>query len=326
MTSLKPKLLVIELWGLGDLAIATPFLRAAAERFSVTLLAKPHAQELKPRFWPEVAVVTCNAPWTAFRGKYRLGAWPWRELFALRNKLAAEQFDFAVSARADPRDQLLMYTVGAERRLGFPRAGSAMFLTDPLDQPRVSQHRYEFWRRAAKGLGMVLPPREELSPPTCSGKQVLVHSGARLPARVWPLERYQTMVRRLRENGYAVQVACDAGQEAWWRQHGETVVSPGTLAELFAVIDTARVFIGNCSGPGHLAAICGVPVFTIYGPSLPGLFLPLHPAAEFVEDHSCPFRPCRDYCRFEAPNCLLNLSEEPVWSRVGEFVARHVGN
>ncbi len=39
----KPRLLVLELWGLGDLVIATPFLRAAAGQFSVTLLAKPFA-------------------------------------------------------------------------------------------------------------------------------------------------------------------------------------------------------------------------------------------------------------------------------------------
>lgn len=50
----KPKLLVVELWGLGDLVIATPFLRAAAERYEVTLLAKPYAQELQARLWAGV--------------------------------------------------------------------------------------------------------------------------------------------------------------------------------------------------------------------------------------------------------------------------------
>jgi ADP-heptose:LPS heptosyltransferase len=40
---MKPRLLVLELWGLGDLVIATPFLRAAAERYAVTLLARARA-------------------------------------------------------------------------------------------------------------------------------------------------------------------------------------------------------------------------------------------------------------------------------------------
>ena len=42
--------LVIELWGIGDLAIATPFLQAATAKYDVTLLAKPHALDLQKTF------------------------------------------------------------------------------------------------------------------------------------------------------------------------------------------------------------------------------------------------------------------------------------
>src|SRR5437588_12895222 len=54
----KPNLLVIELWGLGDLVIATPFLQAASRMYAVSLLAKPYAKDLQPRFWPGVEVIT----------------------------------------------------------------------------------------------------------------------------------------------------------------------------------------------------------------------------------------------------------------------------
>src|ERR1039457_6248745 len=73
----KPKLLVVELWGLGDLVIATPFLRAASEKFEVTLLAKPYAAELQQRFWPGVHVEPFAVPWTMTRNKYNLLDWPW---------------------------------------------------------------------------------------------------------------------------------------------------------------------------------------------------------------------------------------------------------
>lgn len=322
---MKPKLLVIELWGVGDLAVATPFLRAAGEKFSVTLLAKPHATELQSRFWPDARVIPFTAPWTAFRGKYKLWEWPWRELRALCRLLAVEQFNFAVSARFDPRDHLFMKAIGAERRIGFPRIGSAMFLTDPLDRPGNSLHRYDFWRSVGPVVGIELPPREKLPlPPAPTGRHILVHSGARLPARMWPLERYQVLVQHLRGTGYIVQVACDLGQVSWWREHGEpAVAAPRTLTELLGCIDASRLFIGNCSGPGHLAAISGVPTFTIFGPSLSGEFLPIHPQAEFLEDNSCEFKPCADYCHFDAPKCLLNISETAVSARVEEFIARH---
>lgn len=84
---MKPSLLIIELWGLGDLVIATPFLRAACEKYSVTLIAKPFAQALQPRLWPEVEVVPFVAPWTAFQGKYRLWKWPLREMARLRKQI-----------------------------------------------------------------------------------------------------------------------------------------------------------------------------------------------------------------------------------------------
>jgi hypothetical protein len=71
---MKPKLLVLELWRVGDLAISTPFLQAASQQFEVTLLAQPVAQSLQTRFFPSVKVVPFVAPWTVFHHKYRLGA------------------------------------------------------------------------------------------------------------------------------------------------------------------------------------------------------------------------------------------------------------
>src|SRR5277367_3641349 len=100
---MKLKLLVVELWGMGDLVLATPFLRTAAETFEVTLLAKPMAEELQPRLWPSVEVVPFTFPWTAFKKKYNLIHWPWRELGSLARQLRSRHFDIAVSARWDPR-------------------------------------------------------------------------------------------------------------------------------------------------------------------------------------------------------------------------------
>ena len=89
---MKPKLLVIELWGVGDLAIATPFLRQANEQFDVTLLAKPFARDMQARFWPALEVVPFNAPWTAFNRKYDLLSWPWRKSRWRMIRLLCNQF------------------------------------------------------------------------------------------------------------------------------------------------------------------------------------------------------------------------------------------
>ena len=312
---------------MGDLVIATPFLQAASKQFEVTLLAKPYAQDLQSRFWPGVRVAPFIAPWTAFRHKYRLLKWPWREIFRLR-KLAAEHFDLGLTARWDPRDHLLLKLLRARRRLGFPRLNSQIFLTEPLARPDPAAHRYENWRVLAQALGMKLPaqPNVGLPAPDPSG-ELLVHTGAGQTVRVWPLERYLGVVSRLRQQGHRVRVACDPDQRSWWLNAGETAVqTPRTVSDLLLLIEHVSAVIGNDSGPCHLAAFCGVPTFTIFGPQLPEWFAPLHPAGEWVEGKPCPYKPCSDYCRFPVPYCMFNSSEEEVWQRVSGFVAAHAGH
>lgn len=331
---MKPKLLVIELWGVGDLAIATPFLQKASEHFEVTLLAKPYALDLQAQFWPSIKVVTFNAPWTAFDHKYRLLSWPWDDMTSVWKILYRERFDVALSARlaggggagGDPRDHLLLWLTGAKTRLGFPRLGSRAFLTHPLASPDPEQHRYENWRVIAQALNLDLGPRTKISRLAPSnGGNILVHTGAGQPVRVWPLDRYFSLIKRLRSLHYSVQVACNPEQRDWWLQHGEDrVATPPTIADLLALMTDAGVFIGNDSGPGHLAAFSDIPTFTFFGPQVPEWFVPLHPAAEWIEGKPCPYRPCSDYCRFPAPHCLLDVTEAEVWPQLERFVSRHL--
>jgi len=229
---LKPKLLIIELWGLGDLVIATPFLRAVTERFDVTLLAKPFALDLQPRLWPGLKVFAFTAPWTAFTHKYRLWRWPLLEMTHLRRELVAERFDFGLSARWDPRDHLLLKILGAKNRLGYPRIGSQNFLTQPLAPPEPQSHRYEFWRVIARALNLQLPPRDKIPLPVVTGREtVLIHTGAGQPVRVWPLERYQRLAERLRRKKIPTQIACDPDQRAWWLRAGEAKVAMPLAAQ-----------------------------------------------------------------------------------------------
>lgn len=324
--NMKPSLLIIELWGLGDLVIATPLIQAASKQFNVTLLAKPYAQDLQPRLWPEVEVVPFVAPWTAFQGKYHLWKWPWRDLFRLRKQLLARRFDAGLSARWDPRDHFLLWATGVQKRLGIPRLQSQMFLTHPQPKPAPRDHRYEYWRIMGRALGLEMPDRDAIAMPRPKkGEAIFIHTGAGQAIRVWPLERYQRLVQRLREQNHRVIVACDVSQRDWWVQAGETqVAAPRTMPELVSLIDEAGVFIGNDSGPGHLAAFCGVPTYTLFGPQVPEWFVPLHPESVCVEGKPCPYKPCSDYCRFATPRCLWNITEEEVWSGVQAFVAQHM--
>jgi heptosyltransferase-2 len=324
---MNPRLLIVELWGLGDLMIASPFIRAATERYSVTVLAKPIAAEIGRRFWPSAELIPFTAPWTTFRrrDKYILWRWPWAELRGLTRTLRQKSFDAAVSARWDPRDHALMRLTGARARLGFPRLGSQSLLTRSLAVPKFPTHRSEYWRIAGSALGLAIPARAEMTVARPAAPPVIViHTGAAQPRRVWPLKNFYEITTRLRQARYAVKIICDADQLDWWRQRDEEPTCPGSLSELVTALEQGAIFIGNDSGPGHVAALCGLPTFTIFGPQIPELFLPLHRDAEAFEGHACPHKPCWDYCRYPEPFCLWSISPDEVWPRVAAFVSRHL--
>lgn len=303
----RPRLLVTELWGIGDLALAIPFLRLAAAQADVTLVAKPHAAPLLARFVPDVKLVPFTAPWTAFRGKYRLHRWPWRELNRLRRELGAQDFDLGVSARADPRDHALLALAGAGRRLGFPRAGSGALLTQPLPPPAMP-HRAEHWRALAAALGWALP-RASASPASSAppGQRIVIHTGAGQSVRQWPADRFAVVAARLQAAGWNVVTLDDSLRD---------------LGQLLDTLAGAARFIGNDSGPGHLAALLGVPTFTIFGPQLPELFAPQHPQAAWIEGAPCPYKPCFDACRFAEPHCIRTLTIDAVWPRLEAWLAQ----
>src|SRR5262249_39585872 len=94
--------------------------------------------------------------------------------------------------------------------------------------------------------------------------------------------------------------------------------------ELIQLLDQAGAFIGNDSGPGHLAALCGVPTLSIFGPQLPEWFSTLHPETISLEGKACPYKPCSDYCSFSVPHCLWRIPEAEGEQQWQGFLARHI--
>jgi len=299
----RPRLLVLELWGLGDLVLSLPFLKTAASNYDVALVAKPVAAPLLRRFTPEVQLIPFTAPWTKFTNKYQVLRWPWGDLFRIVRAMRREHAVVGVSARRDPRDHFLLRISGAKQRMGFARAGSKFLLTEPLSQP-ASPHRATHWVALADALGLKVPHLPALKAISAS-KQIVIHTGAGHPVREWPRERFEELGRRLRADGWSVELIDN---------------SLGELDALTAKLAPACCFIGNDSGPGHLAAFVGVPTFTIFGPQLPELFAPRHPQADWIEGAPCPFKPCFDRCRFPTPFCLTSVSVDMVLPRVRNWL------
>jgi heptosyltransferase III len=127
---------------------------------------------------------------------------------------------------------------------------------------------------ATRGLGGM--PR--------AGRPVVVHPGAGSGKKCWPAERFLETVEMLKNAGRTVQVLLgEVERERWPREQVEAftraaeVKEPTTLVELKDVLSGASAFVGNDSGPGHLAGIIGIPTVAIFGPRGPARWRPLGP-------------------------------------------------
>ncbi len=328
---------MLEFWGLGDLTFATPLLRAAQERYDITLVGKAHAAELLQPSFPGVRFLTFDAPWSAYRDKYALWRWPWNELGALLRQLAGERFEAAVSVRSDPRDHVFMLLAGARTRFGFPRRGSGSFLTRSLVRSRPKQHKVEDWRDIGRALGLAgmddagpalahaqyrLPAVDEMLA-GLSGKPLLcLHPGARIAVRRWPERSFAYLIEKLRArfDFHLVLVPDPDGYGAALAPLADAVLRPLTVPELVDMLGRADLLLCNDSGPGHIAAACGRPVIPIFGPTDPDWFRPWGEQHHIVIRDICPWRPCFDYCKFREPHCMTKLLPERVWPEIEEHI------
>ncbi|WP_428938215.1 glycosyltransferase family 9 protein [Fontivita pretiosa] len=122
-----------------------------------------------------------------------------------------------------------------------------------------------------------------------SGRAV-IHPGAGKESNRWPAQRFLELIRALQAAGRSVRVLLGEAEIDRWP--GELVAQfesqaevrrARTLLDLLEEIAAAAVFVGNDSGPGHLAGILGVPTVSLFGPnSDPVRWRPLGPAVSLL--------------------------------------------
>jgi ADP-heptose:LPS heptosyltransferase len=323
--------------------MATPALVALRKAFpkaKIVLLAKQHAQELIRESHLVDEVIIYDFPWTAFRGKYRLWRYRFRDLVSLVLRLRREQFDLAIDARMDIRNKFLLFLSGARRRVGYDYAGGAYFLTDavPIDASRP--HRVDEWLRLLEYSGI---PAKDERPTLCLTMEerrqvesmvkvqgiesedlvIGIHPGARIPVRRWDLQKFAILGDILAGRyGAKILVFVDPdGYGADVPMKTKPTLIRSSLRELMAFIERCDLMVCNDSGPMHIAVGLGTPVVAVFGPTEPESFGPYGESQRVVIQDGLPCRPCFDRCRFDQPYCITTITVEQVLSVVKEQLA-----
>ena len=292
------RILVMELWLLGDVVMMTPILRALRDRFpgaEITVLAKPHAADLLLESELADKVITFDFPWTAASEKYKPSRYD-RSIIDLVRRLREENFDIAIDGRMDVRSSAVAYATRAPTRIGFDFGGGGFLLTHALPASPDDNHRAHDWLRLLEPLddgrwndgdrstpaelGKRFAPLLKVSPAERADAERLlrsfgiedgevivgIHPGASRPKGRWPLDDFAWVADSLvsRHGSRCIVFVDPEGYGADIPARSRVHLVSASLREMMAVMTCCDVFICNDSGPMHIADALGVPVVGIF--------------------------------------------------------------
>jgi len=290
------RILVIELWQIGDVVLVTPFLRALRECFplaTITMLAKPHAAELLADSGLADDVIPAELPWTRASGKYSPSAYHRVELSTLVRRLRRRQFDLCFDARMDLRSNILAWASGARRRVGFRYGGGDWLLTDAVPIDPLSNHKVDDWLALLEPVGcnargwkrgLLRTTEQERRDARATldarvsreGPLVGIHPGGSHAGKRWPVGRFVELAGKLRQSGSSVIAFAD--EQGFGNELAEVpgvFVSQSGLRTMMAMIEQCDLLVCNDSGPMHVAAALGVPTVAIFERGEPRWFGPV---------------------------------------------------
>ena len=114
-----------------------------------------------------------------------------------------------------------------------------------------------------------------------AGPVAVIHPAGATPEKTWRADGFLAVANHLRQSGLEVVVIGAESDDL--SPFGEFGVLRGRpLSEIKDLLARASLFVGNDSGPAHMAAAFGLPVVVIFGESDPAIWGPWRTASEVV--------------------------------------------
>lgn len=288
------RILVVELWHIGDVVLTIPFLaqlRALFPKAQTTLLARSHAREILGGMGlVDEFIETDVTP-----------AESWLTHSRLAYNLRDHKFDVAFQCRMHVREHVILAMSGARRRVGYAFGYGDHMLTDAIFADDPGRHKVADWLRLLEPfdgpLEVEIPPMhvsaserrwadEYLADRGVLATDVVIgiHPGASLPEKRWPLERFLEVANELVTHpGVRILTFVEpAGYGASLDKVQGSINAKVGLRELIALVERCAVLVCNDSGPMHIAGALGVPTVAVFGSGIAQWFSPLGEGHEVV--------------------------------------------
>lgn len=294
------RILVFRTGHLGDAVVALPALWAIRKAFpaaKITLLTNESDQSgflsarsvLPPRGLVDEFLDHPN----------RTGSGTSLSAAALLAKLIAKRFDtvFYLMPRVRTvmqieRDERFFRLAGIKHLIGFDYARAKWLSTKCGTPSPVLERDADYLLNVVRSGGIGISQTDQctdlllseaeidnarnffedaIAPNLAGRRPVGISPGSKWPSKIWPIDRYIEVAKRLVENDGTFPVVVGGGDD---RAAGKLLIkacgiganAAGVLSvrETAALLGHCRIFLGNDSGPMHLAAAVGTPCVAIF--------------------------------------------------------------
>ncbi|MBS3105527.1 glycosyltransferase family 9 protein [Candidatus Woesearchaeota archaeon] len=316
------KILVVQLWGIGETVLTLPSIEALRKDFpnaEVNVLATSRNKDVYFSNKNISRIITIKLNPLSILG------------FVLKN---VKKYDLVIDMEEYLNISAIISFFAGRRIIGYSHNSRAK-LYDAKIKYNDRQHAAQTFLDLVRSLGIVYNfeklPRLNFSK---SDRNLVdkflkdngiksndfvacVAPGAAesAKARMWPYDKYAELcdeiiakhdvkiifVGALNENE-----AIDNIQKKMDKK-GKTINAAGKVAlnQLFYLISKCKLFIGNDSGPMHVAAAQGIKTLGLFGPNLPVRFGPYGKGnIGLYKGYNCEFSPCINVHKGQVPDCL----------------------
>lgn len=165
--------------------------------------------------------------------------------------------------------------------------------------------------------------------PGSNNRFIVMHPFSGWKYRSWPAGRFRILTERiLRDLPQNVVFLCGEEEkvrltylrEAFSGNARVSFFPSGDILDSAALIWSADLFIGNDSGPLHLASLLGVPAVGLFGPALPEHTAPFAARGRFLYGE-VPCSPCtQTRCTMPSDSCMNRITVDDVYDAASELL------
>jgi heptosyltransferase-2 len=248
-------------------------------------------------------------------------SWPHWDPETIR-KVEDFKADFGLVLPNSIGSALVLRWAGISPLYGYDHEHRGFLLARSLKPPSHRMHQNEYYLELLKLFGFE-PKRYPIANSEKRDRLAVIHPGASKVERAWHVERFVEIAEDLRNQGF--EVIFITGDPI--SNFSFPILVKPRLTEFAELLKTCAVFIGNDSGPLHLAQQCGAKVVGIYGPGDPKITGLRDVSQGETIFHFFPCSPCRQRFFTECspsengkPFCIETITTSEVWRAVEKIL------